>query len=173
MITGPHARQADEAARPDAGPAAAGTDRDARTGHRGRCDTGLHRVAARTVPAVANISSQQIVRRPNSPFANDPFFRYFFGDNPEMFGSRRSVESSLGSGVIVSADGYILTNNHVVAGESGRISLRELPQITVSLADKREMPARIVGVDPATDLALLKVDAAEPADDSVGRFVAA
>jgi Do/DeqQ family serine protease len=114
-------------------------------------------IAARTVPAVANISSQQIVRRPNSPYANDPFFRYFFGDNPEMFGSRRSVESSLGSGVIVSADGYILTNNHVVAGESGRISLRDLPQITVTLSD-REMPAKIIGVDPATDLALLKVD---------------
>ncbi len=115
-------------------------------------------VAERTVPAVANISSQQIVRRPNSPYSNDPFFRYFFGDNPDMFGSRRSVESSLGSGVVVSADGYILTNNHVVAGESGRISLRDLPQITVTLSD-REMPATIVGVDPATDLALLKVEA--------------
>jgi Do/DeqQ family serine protease len=115
-------------------------------------------VAARTVPAVANISSQQVVRRPNSPYANDPFYRYFFGDNADMFGSGRSVESSLGSGVVVSADGYILTNNHVVAGETGRISLRDLPQITVTLAD-REMPAKIVGVDPATDLALLKVEA--------------
>src|SRR5688500_11424446 len=116
-------------------------------------------VAERTVPAVANISSQQVVRRPNSPFYNDPFYRYFFGDNPEMFGSRGSVESSLGSGVVVSADGYILTNNHVVAGESGRISLRDLPQITVGLADSRELPAKIIGVDPPTDLALLKIDA--------------
>ncbi len=116
-------------------------------------------VAERTVPAVANISSQQIVRRPNSPFYNDPFYRYFFGDDPDMFGSRGSVESSLGSGVIVSADGYILTNNHVVAGESGRISLRDLPQITVGLADNREFPAKIIGVDPPTDLALLKIDA--------------
>jgi Do/DeqQ family serine protease len=111
------------------------------------------------VPAVANISSQQVVRRPNSPYSNDPFFRYFFGDQDDFFGSRRSVESSLGSGVIVSADGYILTNNHVVAGESGRISLRQLPAITVALADKREMKADIVGVDPSTDLALLKIDA--------------
>ena len=116
-------------------------------------------VAERTVPAVANISSTQVVRRPNSPYANDPFFRYFFGDQDDFFGSRRGVESSLGSGVIVSADGYILTNNHVVAGESGRISLRQLPAITVALADKREMKAEIVGVDPATDLALLKINA--------------
>jgi serine protease Do len=117
-------------------------------------------VAQRTVPAVANISSQQVVRRPNSPYSNDPFFRYFFGDSPEMFGGRRGVESSLGSGVIVSADGYILTNNHVVAGESGTISLRDLPQITVSLGDNRELHAEIVGVDAATDLALLKINAA-------------
>ncbi|MBI4265648.1 MAG: trypsin-like peptidase domain-containing protein [Acidobacteria bacterium] len=116
------------------------------------------RIAERTVPAVTNISSVQVVRRPNSPFANDPFFRYFFGDD-DLFGSRRSLERSLGSGVIVSADGYILTNNHVVAGESGRISLRQLPDITVALADKREMAAQIVGVDPPTDLALLKIDA--------------
>ena len=116
-------------------------------------------VAERTVPAVANISSTQVVRRPNSPYANDPFFRYFFGDQDDFFGSRRGVESSLGSGVIVSADGYILTNNHVVAGESGRISLRQLPAITVALEDKREMKAEIVGVDPATDLALLRINA--------------
>jgi Do/DeqQ family serine protease len=116
-------------------------------------------VAERTVPAVANISSQQVVSRPNSPFSNDPFFRYFFGDDSDVFGSRRGVESSLGSGVIVSADGYILTNNHVVAGEGGRISLPQLPAITVALADKREMQAQIVGIDSATDLALLKINA--------------
>ncbi|MEQ1760883.1 MAG: trypsin-like peptidase domain-containing protein [Vicinamibacterales bacterium] len=114
-------------------------------------------VAGRTVPVVANISSQQVVRRSNSPFANDPFFR-FFGDD-QMFGSRRSVESSLGSGVIISADGYILTNNHVVAGESGRISIEQLPAISVSLGDGRELNATIVGVDAATDLALLKINA--------------
>jgi Do/DeqQ family serine protease len=116
-------------------------------------------VAERTVPAVANISSQQVVRRQDSPYANDPFFRYFFGDDPDMFGGRPGVESSLGSGVVISTDGFILTNNHVVVGESGRISVRDLPQITVALGD-REMAAQIVGVDPATDLALLKVNAA-------------
>ena len=115
------------------------------------------RIAEITVPAVANISSEQVIRGRNSPFANDPFFRYF-GDD-DLFGPRGRVERSLGSGVIVSADGYILTNNHVVAGESGRLSLRQLPAITVALADKREVQAQIVGVDPATDLALLKIDA--------------
>jgi S1-C subfamily serine protease len=115
-------------------------------------------VAERAVPAVANISSTQVVRRPNSPFANDPFFRYFFGDQDDAFGSRRGVESSLGSGVIISGDGYILTNNHVVTGEQQRISLRDI-DITVALSDKREMPAQVVGVDPVTDLALLKINA--------------
>ena len=117
------------------------------------------RVAERTVPAVVNISSQQVVRRQNSPFAQDPFFRYFFGDPDDVFGPRRGVERSLGSGVVVSRDGLVLTNNHVVAGESGRISLRQLPAVTVALADKREVEAQIVGVDPSTDLALLKIPA--------------
>ena len=97
-------------------------------------------VAERAVPAVANISSTQVVRRPNSPFANDPFFRYFFGDQDDAFGGRRGLESSLGSGVIISGDGYILTNNHVVTGEQQRVSLRDI-DITVALSDKREMPA--------------------------------
>jgi Do/DeqQ family serine protease len=116
-------------------------------------------VAARTVPVVANISSTQVIARQNSPFSNDPFFRYFFGDDSDLYGPQRDIERSLGSGVIVSADGYILTNNHVVAGESGRISLRQLPAISVALGDKREMRAQIIGVDPTTDLALLKVNA--------------
>jgi serine protease Do len=69
------------------------------------------------------------------------------------------VQSSLGSGVIVTPDGYILTNNHVVAGEGGRLNVRSLPEITIALGDKRELRAEIIGVDAATDLALLKVSA--------------
>jgi len=108
-------------------------------------------VAAQTVKAVTNISSLQYVQRPNSPFANDPLFQYFFGDN-DMFGERSRRELSLGSGVIVSPDGYVLTNNHVV-GQQGRGTV-----VTVSLGDKREVRAQVVGVDDWTDIALLKLN---------------
>ena len=116
------------------------------------------RIAERTVPAVANISSTQIVRRQNSPYYNDPFFNLFFGDPRDIQGSRGRASTSLGSGVIISADGYILTNNHVVTGEQRRVSLADI-DISVSLSDKREMPAQVVGVDPDTDLALVKINA--------------
>jgi serine protease Do len=98
------------------------------------------------------VSSQQIVRR-NVPA--DPFFRFFGGE--DLY-SRRGVQNSLGSGVIISPDGYILTNNHVVTGETRQMSIEQL-DVSVTLADNREMPAIVIGVDPATDLALLKVDA--------------
>ena len=111
------------------------------------------RIAAQAVKAVANISSLQVVQRSSSPFANDPFFNYFFGDQ-DVFGSRERRSLSLGSGVVVSSDGYIVTNNHVVA-EDRRATMRE---VTVALADKREIHGTIIGTDPATDLALLKVD---------------
>ena len=107
------------------------------------------KIAGQAVKGVANISSVQVVRRPNSPFENDPFFRYFFGDQ-DVYGSRDRRSLSLGSGVIISRDGYVVTNNHVV-GENVR-------QITVALGDKREVPGRIIGADAATDIALLKVD---------------
>jgi serine protease Do len=110
------------------------------------------RIAAQTVKAVANISSLQVVRRQNTPFLNDPFFSYFFGDQ-DAFGSRDRRSLSLGSGVVVSPDGYVVTNSHVV-GEDRR-AIRE---VTVALADKREVPGVIVGSDRATDIALLKID---------------
>src|SRR5688572_18238771 len=107
------------------------------------------RVAALAVRGVANISSVQVVRRQSSPL-DDPFFRYFFGDADDMYGSRDRRSLSLGSGVIISSDGYAVTNNHVV-GENVR-------DITVALSDKREIQGRLVGTDPATDIALLKIN---------------
>ncbi|MDO8835600.1 MAG: trypsin-like peptidase domain-containing protein [Vicinamibacterales bacterium] len=108
-------------------------------------------VAEDAIRAVTNIASMQVVRQRNTPFGDDPFFNYFFGDQSDMFGWRDRQSESLGSGVIVSSDGYVLTNNHVV-GENAA-------DITVSFADKRDLQATVVGVDPATDIALLKVKA--------------
>ena len=111
-------------------------------------------VAKRVLPAVVNISSSKMVKTPatNTP-EMDPFFRQFFGGNggfdmPRQ--PRRQREQSLGSGVIVSPNGYILTNNHVVDGAS---------DVRVTMADKREYKARVVGTDPKTDIAVLKIDA--------------
>jgi Do/DeqQ family serine protease len=107
------------------------------------------KIAGQAIKGVANISSLQVVRRQNTPFGDDPFFEYFFGGQ-DFFGSRDRRSLSLGSGVIMSADGYIVTNNHVVG--------QNMSAITVTLPDKREVKGRVVGVDPATDIALLKVD---------------
>ena len=108
-------------------------------------------IAAARVSSVVNISSLRLERRSISPFFNDPFFKYFFGNDPNLFGQRQ--RSSLGSGVIVSTDGYILTNNHVVGSADA--------EVTVTLADKREFLATVIGVDRWTDIALLKIDAGD------------
>jgi Do/DeqQ family serine protease len=108
----------------------------------------LSGVAGRSINSVMNISSLQVVRQA-SPFTSDPLFRYFFGD--DMSGPRNRVSQSLGSGVVVSADGYILTNNHVVGDAHA--------QVSVVMPDKVEKKAKIIGVDEFTDIALLKIDA--------------
>jgi Do/DeqQ family serine protease len=108
-------------------------------------------VAARAVTGIVNISAISVVRTSNSPFANDPIFRQFFGNEDEWFGSHLEQESSLGSGVIISSDGYVVTNNHVVAG-----NVRE---ISAGLPDKREVKGTIVGRDPMTDIAVVKINA--------------
>ena len=106
----------------------------------------------KTAPAVVNIYTRKVVRsRQFSPLFNDPFFRRFFGDG---FGldsgpSRERVQNSLGSGVIVRPDGLVVTNHHVIKGSD---------QITVVLADRRELDAVIIGTDERTDLAVLRVD---------------
>jgi Do/DeqQ family serine protease len=102
-------------------------------------------IAARTSPAVVNISAVQVYRQRR--FA-DPFFGRLFGED-DMFPAQRG--QSAGSGVIIGAEGYVLTNNHVL-GQGA------LQQVTVILSDRRERPAKLVGVDPHTDLALLKIE---------------
>jgi len=113
------------------------------------------RIASQAVKGVANISSLQIVRGRQSPFSSDPFFRYFFGDE-NVFGPPRDRRSmSLGSGVIISADGYVVTNNHVIGESNGR-NIRT--EVTIALPDKREIRGKIIGTDQSTDLALLKIE---------------
>jgi serine protease Do len=110
------------------------------------------RIAGQAVKGVANISSLQVVRTSNSPLGADPFFRYFFGEGDDLFGSRDRRSLSLGSGVVISSDGYVVTNNHVVG--------QNMREITVALPNKREVRGRLIGTDPATDIALLKLNVA-------------
>src|SRR6476646_7325667 len=115
---------------------------------------GYARVVKGVVPAVVNISSSRVTKQETSGMRDqqmDPFFRQFFGEEgPGRFNvPKERREKSLGSGVIVSPEGYVLTNHHVVDHAT---------EITVTLRDKREMKAEVVGTDPRTDIALLKIE---------------
>jgi len=114
----------------------------------------LDEVANIARPAVVNISTTSTITMEDNPFGdmfNDPFFRHFFGDQDGHPGQKRKHKSAaLGSGVVVSEQGYILTNNHVVQGAE---------EIKVTLYDKREFKGKIVGTDPRTDLAVVKINA--------------
>jgi len=110
-------------------------------------------VARATRPAVVNISTTKVIKYrggPSTPFFDDPFFRHFFGDDffREFRIPRERREQSLGSGVIVNQDGYIVTNNHVVEGAS---------EIKVLLGDNREFSGRVAATDPRTDVAVIKI----------------
>ena len=109
---------------------------------------GYSAVVKQVLPAVVNISSSRTVSNQVSADMPDEFFRQFFG-NQFRDVPRDRREKALGSGVIVSPEGYILTNNHVVDGAT---------DVTVTLHDKRELKARVVGTDPRTDIAVLKVE---------------
>ncbi|HTS76123.1 MAG TPA: DegQ family serine endoprotease [Bryobacteraceae bacterium] len=114
---------------------------------------GYANVVKKVVPAVVNISSSRMVKNEMTGmqgFQMDPFFRQFFGNNmPFNNVPKEQREKALGSGVIVSPEGYILTNNHVID---------KATDITVTLHDKREFKARVVGTDPRTDIAVLKIN---------------
>lgn len=108
---------------------------------------GSFRAAAKVaMPSVVNIFTSKTAAPSQNPFMDDPFFRKFFGDR---FDDQQEKQVSLGSGVIVSAQGYILTNNHVVEAAD---------EIEVALADGRKAIAKVVGADPETDLAVVKID---------------
>jgi Do/DeqQ family serine protease len=100
----------------------------------------------RAVPAVVNVSTSKEIKSQRHPFIDDPLFRHFFGD---QFEDEPQRAVSLGSGVIVSSKGYILTNHHVVEAAD---------EITVTLADGKVLKAKAVGSDPDTDLAVLQVE---------------
>ena len=101
----------------------------------------------RAAPAVVNINTAKVVTERRITLFDDPIFRHFFGDQLRMV-PRKRLETSLGSGVIVSKEGYILTNNHVIDGAD---------EIQISLHDGRSAQAKLIGSDPDTDLALLQV----------------
>ena len=119
-----------------------------------KLSSSLAEVADAARPAVVNISTTSTVVMQDNPFGDmlaDPFFRRFFGDQFGQPGQKRKFKSSaLGSGVIVSEHGYILTNNHVIQGAD---------EIKVILYDKREFKGKVVGSDPRTDLAVIKINA--------------
>ena len=100
-------------------------------------------------PSIVNISTTKLVRKDTGPFFNDPFFD-FFSPFHDFGAPKKWKERSLGSGVIVSPDGYIVTNNHVV---------EKSDEIKVTLFDRRVLKGRIVGADPKTDIAIIRIDA--------------
>jgi Do/DeqQ family serine protease len=105
--------------------------------------------ARKALPSVVHIFTRKAVRAQRHPFMNDPLFRHFFGETPEgEGGAQRNL--GLGSGVIVSPQGYILTNNHVIEAAD---------EIEVSLNDGRKLKAKLVGADPESDIAVLQVSA--------------
>ena len=105
-------------------------------------------IVKKVAPAVVNVYSRRTVET-RSPFMNDPFFRRFFGNQSPFGLPRERVQQSLGSGVILGADGLIVTNHHVIEGAQ---------QITVVLSDRREFEAKVVLSDEHADLAVLKID---------------
>src|SRR5208283_4669197 len=118
-----------------------------------KTDEAMAEVTAAVKPAIVNISTTRTVKTPGmaNPLFNDPFFRQFFGN---AFGNegqpKEFKQASLGSGVIVDSSGYILTNNHVV---------KDADEIKIKLSDGREFKGKVIGTDPKTDIAVIKIDA--------------
>src|SRR6266566_4551897 len=124
-----------------------------------RQNKAYERIAQTVTPAVVNIRTEQIVKVQQSPFFSDPFFRQFGNMLPQFQVPRNYREHALGSGVIVNSDGYIVTNNHVIAHAS---------DIEVLLSDKRTFKGKVVGADPQTDVAVIKVQGRDLPTASLG-----
>jgi serine protease Do len=128
-----------------------------------RTGQAMAEIAESVKPAIVNVSTtktEKITGVPMDPMFEDPFFRKFFGDRfrrPETPRERKSM--SLGSGVIVSPDGYILTNTHVV---------KDADKIKVTLYDKREFTGKVIGNDPKTEISVIKIDAKDLPTITVG-----
>ena len=119
-------------------------------GSRAQVELSFAPLVRKAAPAVVNIYTRKVVRtRQSAPLFDDPFFRRFFGESFRFGRPRERVQNSLGSGVIIDADGLIVTNHHVVEGADA---------ITVVLSDRREFDAALVGTDKRTDLAVLRID---------------
>jgi serine protease DegQ len=116
--------------------------------------------AQKAMPAVVNVFSSKDGSLPPDPRSKDPLFRYFFGDRNKG-NKQQEPATNLGSGVIVSSEGYILTNQHVVDGAD---------QIEIALADGRTTTAKVIGIDPETDLAVLKVNMTNLPTITLGRM---
>src|SRR5438552_11035972 len=130
-------------------------------------------IARRGTPAVVNLSALQVYRAERSPFGADPFFREFFGqDFPGLRLPLEERKTSLGSGVVVGADGLIVTNNHVIEHAN---------QIAITTADHKRYRGKLVGTDPVTDIAVVKIEArglatlpwGDSARAAVGEYVVA
>ncbi len=113
----------------------------------GQLGEAMAKVAEQAKPAVVNISTSRMVKAQRHPFFDDPFFRRFFGEEPQREQKRKIT--NLGSGVIVTSDGYILTNNHVIEGAE---------DILVKLSTNKEYKGKVIGTDKRSDLAVIKIE---------------
>jgi len=120
--------------------------------HLAQLNKAYEQIADAVLPAVVNIRTTQVVHASQSPFSSNPMWRQFFGNNPGLAVPQEQREHDLGTGVIISPDGYIVTNDHVVFWGKAK-------DIEVMLSDRRTFKARIVGSDRSSDLAVLKIDA--------------